>query len=46
MHEEYKSVLSTPTEADKIGHFGRSRYIGETLISAYSQSISSFNACK
>jgi len=34
MREEYNSVLSTPTEADKIGRFGRYRYIGETQISA------------
>jgi len=34
MHEEYNSVLSTPTEADKIGRFGRYRYIGKTQISA------------
>ena len=34
MREEYDSVLSTPTEADKIGRFGRYRYIGETQISA------------
>jgi len=30
MREKYNSVLSTPTEADKIGRFGRYRYIGET----------------
>jgi len=34
MHEEYNSVLSTPTEADKIGRFGRHQYIGKTKISA------------
>jgi len=34
MREEYNSVLSTPTEADKIGQFGRYRYIGKTQISA------------
>jgi len=34
MREEHNSVLSTPTEADKIGCFGRYRYIGETQISA------------
>ena len=34
MREEDNSVLSTPTEADKIGPFGRYRYIGETQISA------------
>jgi len=33
MCEEYNSVLSTPFEADKIGCFGRYRYIGKTLIS-------------
>jgi len=32
MREEYNSVLSTPTEANKIGRFGR--YIGKTQISA------------
>jgi len=26
MREEYNSVLSTPTEADHIGGFGRYRY--------------------
>jgi len=31
MREEYNSVLSTPTEADKIGRY---RYIGKTQISA------------
>jgi len=30
MHEEYNSVLSTPTEADKIGRFRWYRYIGKT----------------
>jgi len=34
MREEYNSVLSTPTEADTVGHFGLYRYIGETQISA------------
>jgi len=34
MCEEYNSVLSTPTEADKISSFGRYRYIIETQISA------------
>ena len=34
MLEEYNSILSTPTEADNIGHFGQYRYIGETQISA------------
>jgi len=29
MREEYNSVLSTPTEADKFGRFGRYRYIGK-----------------
>jgi len=33
MREEYNSVLSTPTEADEIGRFGRYRYIGKTHIS-------------
>jgi len=33
MREEYNSVLSTPTEADKIGHFCRYRYISKTQIS-------------
>jgi len=31
---EYNSILSTPTEADNIGHFGQYRYIGETQILA------------
>jgi len=35
MRKEYNSVLSTPTEADKIGRFGRYRYIGETQILVY-----------
>jgi len=34
MGEEYNSVSSTSTEADKIGRFGRYRYIGKTQISA------------
>jgi len=34
MREEYNKVLSTPTEADKISHFGRYRYINKTQISA------------
>ena len=34
MRDEYNRVLSTPTEADKIGRFGRYRYIGKTQISA------------
>jgi len=34
MREEHNSVLSTPTEADNIGRFGRYRYIGKTQISA------------
>jgi len=34
MHEEYDSVFSTPTEADKISHFDRYRYFGKTQISA------------
>ena len=34
MHEEHNSVLSTPAEADKIGYYGRYRYIGKTQISA------------
>jgi len=34
MCEECNSVLLTPTEADKIGHFGQYRYIGKTQISA------------
>jgi len=29
MREEYNSVLSTLTEADNIGRFGRYRYIGK-----------------
>ena len=33
MLEVYTSILSTPAEADKIGRFGRYRYIGETQIS-------------
>jgi len=32
MREEYNSVLSTPIEANSIGHFGRYRYIGKTRI--------------
>ena len=32
MCEEYNSVLSTPTEAEKIGRFGRYRYIGLSLV--------------
>jgi len=45
MREEYNSVLSTPTEADKIGHFGRYRYIGKIKISARPiyRLISSYN---
>jgi len=35
MCKEYNSGLSTPTEADKLGRFGRYRYIGKTEISAY-----------
>jgi len=31
---EYNSILSTPTEAGNIGHFGQYRYIGKTQISA------------
>jgi len=34
MREEYNSVLSTSAEADKIGRFGRYRYIAKTQISA------------
>ena len=34
MHEEHNSLLSTPTEADKIGYYGRYRYIGKTQLSA------------
>jgi len=34
MNEEYNSVLSTPTDADKIGRFGRYQYVGKTQISA------------
>jgi len=34
MREEYNSVLPTPTEADKIGCFGRYRYISKTQILA------------
>jgi len=34
MREEYTSVLPIPTEADKIGRFGRYQYIGKTQISA------------
>jgi len=34
MRGEYNSVLSTPTEADNIGRFGRYRYLGKTQISA------------
>jgi len=33
MHEGYNSILSKTTKADKIGHFGRYRYIGKTQIS-------------
>jgi len=35
MHEEYSSVLSTPTEANKIGCFGQYRYVGETQVLAW-----------
>jgi len=35
MREEYNSILSTPTEADKIGRFGRYRYIGKFQILAH-----------
>jgi len=41
MREEYNSVLSTPTEADKIGRFGRYQYIGKTQIRQIYRSISS-----
>ena len=34
MREEHNSLLSTPTEADKIGYYGRYRYIGKTQLSA------------
>jgi len=34
MREDYNSVLSTPTEADKIGHFGQYPYIVKTQIFA------------
>ena len=34
MLKEYNSILSRPTEADNIGHFGQYRCIGETEISA------------
>jgi len=34
MREESNSILSTTTVADKIGRFGRYRYIGKTQISA------------
>jgi len=34
MREECNSILSRPTEADKIGRFGRYRNIDETQISA------------
>jgi len=34
MHEEYNSVVSIPSEAENISHFGRYRYIGKTQISA------------
>jgi len=34
MREEENSVLSTPSEADKIGRFGQYRYIGKTPILA------------
>jgi len=34
MLEEYNSILSTPTEADNIGHFDQYQYIGETQIAA------------
>jgi len=35
MCEEYDSALSTPTEADFIGHFDWYRYIGKTQISVH-----------
>jgi len=37
MCEEYNSVLSTPAEADKIGRFGRHRYIGQAVYRSISK---------
>jgi len=34
MRQEFYSILSTPGEADKIGHFGQYQYIGKTQTSA------------
>jgi len=45
MREEYNGVLSTPNEADKIGHFGRYRYIGKTQISARYISQADISVC-
>jgi len=42
MREEYNSVLSTPTEADKIGRFRRYRYIGKTQIFLQNFSFKNF----
>jgi len=40
MREEYNSVLSTRTDADKISHFGRYRYIGKSQMLAADISVS------
>jgi len=42
MREEYNSALSTPTEADKIGCFGRYRYIGKPKYRPIYRSISNW----
>jgi len=39
------TVLTTPTEADKIGHFGRYLYIGKTQISAQYISQADISVC-
>jgi len=39
MRGEYNSVLSTPTEADKIGRFGRYRYTGKPIYRSISNSV-------
>jgi len=46
MREEHNSVLSTTTEADKIGRFGRNRYIGRSLDRIYRFSARFLISCK
>jgi len=36
MHEEYNSILSTPTEADNMSRFGQYQYIGLSLLNTRS----------